>query len=294
MDTILMSILVLGGIGIIGAAVLYVVSRRFYVAEDPRIEQIEQVLPGANCGGCGRSGCHDFATACTQASSLDGLNCPVGGATVMAKVAEIVGLAAGAATPMVAVLKCNGTCQFRPQTSTYDGPSSCAVLNTLGAGTTDCAYGCLGCGDCVSVCNFGAITMGEDGLPVVDQDKCTACGACVKACPRRLLELRKKGPRGMRVYVACSNKDKGAAARKACQAACIGCSKCAKECPHEAITIDSNLSYIDFNKCKLCRKCADVCPTHAILAVNFPVKKVVNQEKPATAAPADAASNNQA
>ncbi|MCH5347029.1 MAG: Fe-S cluster domain-containing protein [Muribaculaceae bacterium] len=293
MNTILLSILVLGGIGIIGAAVLFIVSRRFYVAEDPRIEQIEQVLPGANCGGCGRSGCHDFATACTQASTLDGLNCPVGGAPVMAKIADIVGLAAGDATPMVAVLKCNGKCEFRPRTSAYTGPASCAVLATLGTGTTDCSYGCLGCGDCVDACNFGAIVMGPDGLPVVDQDKCTACGACVKACPRRLIELRKKGPRGMRVYVACSNKDKGAVARKACQVACIGCSKCLKECPHQAITVESNLSYIDFNKCKLCRKCVDVCPTHAIHAVNFPVKKV-NPEKPAAEATAVASNTPQA
>ncbi len=293
MSTILLSILVLGGIGIVGAAVLYIVSRKFYVAEDPRVAEIESILPGANCGGCGRSGCHDFASACACAKSLDGLSCPVGGAAVMAQVAKIVGLDASSAEPMVAVLRCNGKCEYRPRSSAYDGPASCAVLNTLGTGETDCSYGCLGCGDCADACNFGALTMGPDGLPVVDQDKCTACGACVKACPRHLFELRKKGPRGMRVYVACSNKDKGAVARKECQVACIGCFKCQKTCPHEAITVTDNLSYIDYNKCKLCRKCVDVCPTHAIVAVNFPVKKVTTENKPAPA-PESQAANPQA
>lgn len=279
MNIILLSIIVLGGIGIIAAAVLFVVSKRFHVYEDPRIGQVEAALPGANCGGCGRSGCHDFATACVGADSLDGLLCPVGGSAVMAQVAEIVGLKAEATAPKVAVLHCNGSCEFRKKSSSYDGPASCAVLATLGAGETDCAYGCLGCGDCVDACNFGALSMDPvTGLPVVDEDKCTACGGCVKACPRGLFELRNKGPRGLRVWVACNNKDKGAVARKACEVACIGCMKCEKVCPHDAITVTNNLSYIDYTKCKLCKKCVDVCPTHAIHTANFPVKKVAQPE----------------
>ena len=111
------------------------------------------------------------------------------------------------------------------------------------------------------------------GLPVVDEDKCTACGACAKACPKGVIEIRNKGRRNMRVFVSCVNKDKGAAARKACKAACIGCSKCAKVCPFEAITVENNLAYIDFTKCKLCKKCVAECPTGAIHAVNFPVVK---------------------
>lgn len=274
MNVILISIIVLGGIGVIAAAVLYVVSKKFYVEEDPRIEEIEAVLPGANCGGCGRSGCHDFATACCFAETLDGLNCPVGGADAMKQIANIVGLAAVATVPRVAVLKCNGTCENRPAIVSYDGALSCAVLNTLGSGQSACPFGCLGCGDCVNACQWGAMKMDPyTGLPVVDEEKCTACGACVKACPRHLMELRNRGPRGMRVYVACSNKEKGAVARKECSVACIGCGKCQKTCPHDAIVVADNLAYIDFNKCKLCRKCVDVCPTGAIHAVNFPVKK---------------------
>ena len=124
------------------------------------------------------------------------------------------------------------------------------------------------------------------GLPVVDEEKCTACGACVKACPKGVIELRNKGPRGMRVYVQCINKEKGGVARKACKVACIGCGKCAKVCAHDAITIANNLAYIDFTKCKLCRKCVAECPTGALVAVNFPVPKAKPAATSAAVAPA--------
>ena len=125
----------------------------------------------------------------------------------------------------------------------------------------------------------------ETGLPVVDEEKCTACGACVKACPKKIIELRNKGPKNRRVFVSCVNMEKGAAARKACSAACIGCGKCAKECPFGAITVEHNVAYIDFNKCKLCRKCVAVCPTGAIHDVNFPAPA----PKPEKAVPKPAA-----
>lgn len=265
MSPIIIAILILGGIGILSALILFVVSKRFYVKEDPRIELIEAVLPGANCGSCGRSGCHDFACACATADSLDNLMCPGAGNEAMKKIADIVGLAATASEPMVAVLRCNGSCENRPTTSNYDGPKSCAILSSLSAGTTDCPYGCLGCGDCVSACKFDALHMDPvTGLPVIDSEKCTGCGACTKACPRHIIELRKKGPKGLRVWVACANKDRGAIAMKECSVACIGCGKCKKVCPFEAITVENNLAYIDFNKCRLCHKCVPECPTKAI------------------------------
>ena len=274
MNVILTSIIVLGIIGIVGAAVLYVVAQRFFVKEDPRIDQVEALLPGANCGGCGRSGCRDFAVACVNADTLDGLSCPSSGTEVMKKIGEIVGLAAAETKPKIAVLKCNGTCDLRPSMARFEGAPSCAVLASLGTGESPCPNGCLGCGDCVEACPWGAMVMNrETGLPEVIEDKCVGCGACVKACPRQIIELRYKGPRGMRVYVACSNKEKGAVAMKYCKVACIGCGKCFKECTHEAITVANNLAYIDFEKCKLCRKCVPVCPTHAIHDPNFPVRK---------------------
>ena len=277
MSFIIQAVIVLGVIAILAAAVLYVCSKKFAVYEDPRIGQVAEILPGANCGGCGFPGCSGMADALVKgcdAGSTDGLNCPVGGAEVMTKVADLLGMAIANSDPKVAVVRCNGTCANRPKIAEYKGLRTCAAMHSCGAGETACGYGCLGCGDCVAVCQFGAISINpETGIAEVDEEKCTACGACVKACPRNIIELRKKGPKGRRVYVSCVNKDKGPAAMKACAAACIGCGKCQKECAFEAITIANNVSYIDPDKCRLCRKCEKVCPTHAIIAVNFPAPK---------------------
>lgn len=285
MSFILTAVIVLGAIALIAAVILYVCSKKFAVKEDPRIAQVSAILPGANCGGCGFPGCSGMADALVKgadAGSLDGLMCPVGGAEVMGQVADLLGMAIANTDPMVAVVRCNGTCELRPRMAEYDGLRTCTAMNACGAGETGCGYGCLGCGDCVAACQFDAIHMNpETGLPEVDEDKCTTCGACTKACPRHIIELRKKGPRGRRIYVSCMNKDKGAAAMKACKAACIGCGKCEKECKFEAITITNNLSYIDFNKCRMCKKCVEACPTHAIHAVNFPAPK----PKPETVEP---------
>ncbi|MFC4666548.1 Fe-S cluster domain-containing protein [Falsiporphyromonas endometrii] len=289
MSVVLVIVIVLVVIGAIGALLLFVAAKKFEVKEDPRIGEVSEVLPQANCGGCGYPGCSGFAAACCKADNLDGLFCPVGGSEVMGKVASILGMEAGTKDPMVAVVRCNGDCDARPRTNIYDGATSCAVASSLYSGDTGCSYGCLGCGDCVSACNFGAIHIDpETKLPVVDEDKCTACGACVKACPRNIIELRKKGPKSRRIFVSCVNKDKGGVAKKACSNACIGCQKCLKECKFEAITIENNLSYIDWTKCRLCRSCVEVCPTHAIHELNFPPRKP-KAEAPKTDAPKAAA-----
>ncbi len=273
-QTIIWTIVIITILGSLLAVILYFVAEKFKVEEDPRIDDVEGLLPGANCGGCGFAGCRAFAQACVKATGLDDLYCPVGGNETMQNVASYLGLEAEVQEPMVAVLKCNGSYEHRPRTNIYDGYHSCQVKANLYSGDTACPYGCLGCGDCVDVCQFGAISMdSKTGLPVVDEDKCTACGACVKACPKNLIELRKKGPRNLRIYVACMNQDRGAVARKACKVACIGCNKCVKVCPHDAIVVENNLAYIDFTKCKLCNKCVDECPTGSIHAVNFPVRK---------------------
>lgn len=277
MNFILIAVIVLGGIALVSAVVLYVCSKKFAVHEDPRLAQVSALLPGANCGGCGYPGCSGMAAALVKgadAGSLDGLYCPVGGASVMGQVADLLGMAVANTESKVAVVRCNGTCELRPRIAEYNGLRTCAAMHSCGAGETACGYGCLGCGDCVKACAFGAITINpETGLPEVDDDKCTGCGACAKACPRHIIELRKKGVKGRRVYVHCVNKDKGAAAMKACKAACIGCGKCEKACQFGAITIENNVSYIDPNKCRLCRKCVEACPTHAIIAVNFPAPR---------------------
>lgn len=277
--TILFTIVSLTVLGSVLALILYFVAQKFKVEEDPRIYLTEAALPGANCGGCGYAGCRAFAEACVKADELDSLFCPVGGNDVMKSVSAVLGKEVKEVAPKVAVVRCNGNCDVRQKTNHYDGYSSCAVMASLYAGDTACSFGCLGQGDCVVVCNFDAIKMDpRTGLPEVDQDKCTACGACVKACPKFIIELRNKGPKNRRIFVSCVNKDKGGVARKACAVACIGCSKCQKVCPYDAITMSNNLAYIDYNKCKLCRKCVTECPTRAIWEVNFPVRVPKKEE----------------
>lgn len=279
-DVFIYTLVVLCSLGVVAAVVLYFVSQKFKVWEDPRIDTTEPLLPGANCGGCGYPGCRGFATALVEKDDISDLFCPVGGASTMKTVADHLGKAAAERDPQVAVVRCNGTQCNTPRTNIFDGASSCAVQASLYGGETACAWGCLGKGDCVTVCKFDAIHLNEDtGLPEVDVDKCTACGSCVKACPKMVIELRKKMPKGRAIFVSCINKDKGAVARKACSVACIGCGKCVKACAFEAITLVNNLAFIDSTKCKLCRKCASECPTGAIWEVGFPPKKEANAEE---------------
>ena len=191
----LIAVIVLGAIALVAAAVLYVCSKKFAVKEDPRIAQVSAVLPQANCGGCGFPGCSGMADALVKAAdggSLDGLNCPVGGAAVMEQVADLLGMAVANTEPMVAVVRCNGTCENRPKTAEYCGLRTCSAMNACAAGETACGYGCLGCGDCAAACigcgkcekecPFGAITV-EGNLSYIDPQKCRACRKCEKVCP---------------------------------------------------------------------------------------------------------------
>ena len=281
MNLILISLLILGIVGAISAIILYFVAKKFHVYEDTRIDDVEAALPAANCGGCGFPGCRGFANACVKSETFDGLFCPVGGNETMQKVADILGRTAVAVAPTVAVVRCGGTCDHRPRMNDYDGVQHCFIAHNLYSGETGCSFGCLGLGDCEVSCEFDAIHINPvTKLPEVDEDKCTSCGACVKACPKLLIELRKKGPKSRRIYVSCRNEDKGHIARKSCDVSCIACGKCEKVCPHEAITITNNLAFIHDDKCKLCRKCVEVCPTNAIVELNFPPRKVKEPETP--------------
>lgn len=272
---ILDAVIILAVIGLLSAVILFFIAKKFHVEEDPRIDIVVSLLPGANCGGCGFAGCRGLAETIVKSGSLE-KQCPAGGAPVTEAIAQALGLEATAAEPKVAVVCCQGTCENAPSKVSYDSAGSCAFANMLFAGESCCPNACLGCGDCVKACHFNAIRIDEaTHLPVVDETICGGCGSCSRACPRGVIEIRKKGPKGRKVFVSCVNKEKGALAMKNCTAACIGCGKCAKVCAFEAITIENNLAHIDENKCKMCRKCVAECPRGAIIALNFPPQKTV-------------------
>ena len=294
MNVILIAVIVLAVLGFVLAGALYIMSKKFAVVEDPRIGQIAEVLPGANCGGCGFPGCGGMAAACVKAAdagSLEGLNCPVGGQATMEAIAGVLGMEVGASTPKLAVVRCNGTCANRPRTVVYDGVKSCRIANTTCMGETACAYGCLGCGDCVAACQFGAIKMNEEtGIPEVDATKCTACGACAKACPRNIIEVRAvSGDKKDAFVVECMNKDKGAQAMKACNVSCIGCKKCETACGSDAVHVEGNLAYINPESCVLCGQCFDACPRGTIVTLSVAGIKRKKIEKAAPKAAASAA-----
>lgn len=273
--TLLYTVLSLALLGLLSAVVLYFVAQKFMISEDPRIDFVNEILPGANCGGCGYAGCRNFAESIIKSEKANQLFCPVGGNKTMLEIAKILGREANKKDPTIAVVRCNGTKEFRPVTNNYDGAASCIIEHSLYKGETGCSFGCLGQGDCVMACKFDAIYMNPiTGLPVVNDENCTSCGACVKACPRNIIELRKKNPKDRKIFVSCINEEKGALARKYCKVACIGCEKCFKVCPHDAIIMKNNLAFIDSIKCKLCRKCVTECPTNAILEINFPLRKI--------------------
>lgn len=273
MSVIWITILLLAAIGMIAAILLYLAAKKFYVYEDPRIAKVEELLPGANCGSCGFSGCHAFAVACCTASSLENIHCPATSKNTMFHIGEIVGLTPGEVVPKLAVTACAGACGLRPLTSHYDGVRSCALEAAAYAGTTACAYGCLGGGDCVDACPYDALVMDtESGLPAVNYELCVGCGRCVDACPRHLMQLVPK--RKPRVWVACSNHDKGGVAMKECDVACIGCGKCVRVCQHKAITVKDFVAHIDQELCIACGDCMEVCPRHSILA-----NQIINKEQ---------------
>jgi Na+-translocating ferredoxin:NAD+ oxidoreductase RNF subunit RnfB len=265
MQIILISLGVLCLIAVFAAVILFIVAKNFNVEEDKRIGIIAEILPGANCGGCGFPGCRGLAEAICKANSLEGKYCPVGGGATMEKIAPILGIKTIIEQPKIAVVRCNGTKINASRDVDFDGLQSCRFSYNLYTGITGCPHGCVGLGDCIRSCQFDAIHINEETrLPVVHEEKCVAFGKCAFTFQRGVNQLRYKGHQNHRIWVQCVNKEKGALARKHCKVACIACGKCQKECQFGAITVDNNVAYIDYTKCKLCRKCVAVCPTGAI------------------------------
>lgn len=260
MINIIMATVCVAVVGLLVGVFLGIAGEKFKVEVDERIEAVTQSLPGNNCGGCGYAGCSGLAAAIVEGKApVNG--CPVGGEAVAQKVSEIMGVEAVASVRMTAFVKCAGDCEKAEVNYEVYGEDSCQFKKYLPAGgDKKCTYGCLGGGDCVKACEFDAVHI-VNGIAVVDEDKCKACGKCVAACPRNVIELV---PADSKVRVACSSKDKGPVAMKACKSACIGCMLCQKNCASQAISVNDALAHVDYDKCVNCNTCVDKCPKGAI------------------------------
>ena len=266
MNTAIDIILVLVGVGAFFGIVLALADKKFAMEVNPLINEVEEVLPKGQCGACGFAGCAKYAEAVVENDDVPPNLCVPGKAAVAAKVAELTGKKAEAAEPKYVHLKCRGTKTAAAMAANYEGVPDCAAAKLIQGGPKGCKFGCIGFGNCVRACPFGALSMGDDGLPIVDKDICTGCGKCVSTCPQAILTLQTFAAP---VQVGCSSHDKGAVARKLCKNACIGCGLCMRSCTHGAIKLENNLAVVDQSICKLCDDptCLAKCPTRAIEAM---------------------------
>jgi Na+-translocating ferredoxin:NAD+ oxidoreductase RNF subunit RnfB len=258
-EVVLPAMIGLGGIAALFAGILSIASRVFAVHEDPRIEEVLDILPGVNCGACGYPGCRGYAEAIiNEGADLD--KCGPAGCAFVEAAAKLLGREFSGAERQVAFIHCKGA-PTQSLSFQYEGVETCRASAMVGGGPTGCAYGCLGYLDCVNSCIYGAIAVRDDGLPVIDPGKCAACRACVTACPRGLIEMVSEK---MKVHILCSNPGRGKAVKEVCSHGCIGCIKCVKECPVQAIAMQEGLAVIDYEKCTNCGKCVKVCPVSVI------------------------------
>lgn len=261
---IITAVVAIGCVGLFVGVFLGIAAIQFKVEVNPKEEEVLAALPGNNCGGCGYPGCSGLAHAIVEGEApVNG--CPVGGEPVGKAVAEIMGVESVESEKKVAFVKCQGDCDKTRVDYEYSGNRDCSMLAFVpNGGPKSCNYGCLGYGNCVDVCEFDAIHI-VNGVAVVDREKCKACGKCVAACPKHLIELV---PYNAKYLVACSSHEKGPDTMKACDTGCIGCQICKKNCPADAITITEFCAEIDYEKCINCGTCIDKCPKKAIISKN--------------------------
>lgn len=257
---ILAPVLALGALGLVFGALLGAAAKKFKVETDERIELITELLPGANCGGCGFAGCSALAKAIAngtaKANSCSG--CPLEN---LKKISAIMGTETEEKEKLVARVLCLGNSAACKNKFNYEGISDCLSAVRYSGGAKACSYGCLGYGTCVSSCKFGALSI-KDGIADIDASLCVGCGVCTNVCPRNVIKLL---PMEATTYVMCSSKDKGGVMKNICSVGCIGCKICEKNCPEGAITVADNLATVDYSKCTGCGICTEKCPKGIIL-----------------------------
>ncbi len=258
---------VIGGLTLLLATLLFLASRWLYVAEDPRLETVEEMLPHNNCGACGYPSCHLFAEALVRAEALP-VSCTVSSDTERGALADFLNVEVGTAVRQVARLACAGGSNVASRRARYLGVATCATAAQVAGGGKGCAWGCLGFGDCVTACTFDAITLDAHGLPVVDEAACTACGDCIEACPKDLFSLQRVD---QHLWVPCANLEAGDEVLAVCQVACTACGRCALDAPGELVRMHNNLPLIDYTRGqdlmdgRSSRVAIERCPTGAIV-----------------------------
>lgn len=256
---IFLPVLFLAAIGLVLGLILAFAAKKFAIKSDPRIDEISDILPSANCGGCGYAGCAAAAKAMVEGEAKI-TACTVGGDVIADKIADILGVKSQKTVRMRAQVMCSGTSEFSKKKYIYKGAKDCHAVARLGGGDRLCPDGCIGLGTCAKMCKFDAIHV-EDGVAAVDYEKCQGCGVCVVSCPKHLIKLI---PYDSKHWVGCRSIEKGANTRKACDIGCIGCRMCEKACEEGAITVNNFLAEIDYSKCVGCDKCVTACKRNII------------------------------
>lgn len=259
MKFLIYPILVFLLLGVLMGILLAAASKIFAVKKDDKAEKIAECLPGANCGGCGYSGCAALAEAISKGEARVN-QCSVGGAESSEKIAAIMGVEAQPTVRMRAQVMCSGTQEYARKKYVYEGVSDCTAASKIGGGDKLCKNGCIGLGTCVKVCPFGAISV-QKGVAAVDYTKCTGCGVCSSACPKGIIKLI---PFDSKHWVGCMSSDDGKNTRRVCDVGCISCRICEKNCPSGAIIVDNFVAHIDYSKCSGCDICVGKCPRHII------------------------------